>query len=173
VAALATVVAVAACLSPARRAGRAFCEELARFVSAPSRTTRSVTLWTQWIDLTEACRHDEGDETGERFCDWLLSHTSAEYMEATISTALACVRGQKIAVSTAANTGVRSWQGRLRVFEPAVAADAEIELAWRLNAGDRCPDALRISATPERASREPRSLADLGLPGECAADHDE
>ena len=74
-----------------------FCLNLAQFAQdLKGSEEREVTVFSEWsAEPTKACRHDPSDPRSVRFCEWILEHTSTEFMEVNVGNALACLAGNR------------------------------------------------------------------------------
>lgn len=99
-----------------------FCDQLSLFAaSTPAGENRTVKLVRggRWlVDHYKTCSRQD-DEASITFCDWLIEHTSTEFMEANINVALSCLQGQKI-TGYIGNTGIEMWSGSATFFAPRV-----------------------------------------------------
>ncbi|KFN41344.1 hypothetical protein [Arenimonas oryziterrae] len=69
----------------------AICREIASFArAAADKSVHSVELVTDWPTWSKTCTHDNYGP-GMTLCDWLLKHSSTEFMYANINDALACL----------------------------------------------------------------------------------
>ncbi|MEZ5893061.1 MAG: hypothetical protein R3C58_07950 [Parvularculaceae bacterium] len=102
-----------------------FCEQLSVFAdSVPSHESRTVRLMRggDWpVDFYKACRRED-EPASIAFCDWLVEHTSTEFMEANINVALSCLQGHRIA-GHIGNTGIESWSGKATFLNPNIASE--------------------------------------------------
>ena len=107
---------------------------------------REIALFSEWSpEPAKGCRHDSSDPRSVRFCEWLLEHTSTEFMEVNVGNALACLAGgrwQPMGGSVEFLTGkVRFYEHKLRDAKNVV-----FEVEYSVHQG-REPDMLRIAVT--------------------------
>jgi hypothetical protein len=101
------------------------------------------------VDHATTCAHSDDDRPAERFCGWLMENTSTEFMESTVTLAVACVQGQRVVGGTG-DTGIASWEGKLRSFAPRFSdSDRSVDLSWQLVAGEVWDDYIRIQVVPD------------------------
>jgi hypothetical protein len=142
------------CSTTSRLSDTQLCQQMAKYVAAvPSGTGSFVQLERRgaWlVNHSKACFGPDGDGPARALCSWLLDRTSTEFMEATVTLAVACVQGQRIH-GYLGNTGIESWEGKLRSYSPRFdTADASIAISWRLEADAReWDDYLRFEVEPE------------------------
>jgi hypothetical protein len=148
------VVLLSACSTTNRLSDTALCQRFSQYVLAVPKGSGSFVQLERhgaWlVDHSKLCARADGDEPAIAFCSWLLDRTSTEFMEATVTLAVACVQGQRVQ-GYIGNTGIESWEGKLRSYSPRFeAGDASIAISWRLLAGaGQWDDHLRFEVLPE------------------------
>lgn len=149
-----TAFTLAGCASTVPRSGTELCDQFSKYVTAASTGKASfVELRRQgaWlVDHAKLCARAEDDRAAVEFCSWLLERTSTEFMEATVTLAIACVQGQQVR-GYIGNTGIERWEGTLRSYSPRFDAEnVSVQMAWRITAGaGTWDDFLRIEVLPE------------------------
>lgn len=143
-----------ACATASRFSGTELCSELTSYANASRKGQGSfVQLGRQgtWlVDHSKTCAHEDDDQAGTVFCNWLMEHTSTEFMEATVNLVMACLQGQRIH-GHLGNTGVSQWEGKADFYSPRIESEGiRIEISWRLMAGSgEWDDFLKIAVSPE------------------------
>ncbi len=102
-----------------------FCKNLSEYAaSVPAGQRREVILRVggRWlVDHYKVCENGS-DEASANFCNWLYEHSSTEFMEANVNTAMSCLQGHTI-VGFIGNTGVESWTGKAKFYNPHLGVD--------------------------------------------------
>jgi hypothetical protein len=133
-----------------------FCEEMAAFARNVSETKpREIVFFAEWgADPTKACRLDNGDKVSQRFCDWLIEHASAEYMEANVRNAVSCL-GEGKPDGTLGKGSIDYMTGKLRFYAAKVphAEGVVFELQYSVRSKES-PDMLLISVSRTAVSRK-------------------
>jgi hypothetical protein len=142
------------CASQPKASGTELCSALTNFIAGEVRSGGgevSVGRQGAWlVNHTKSCRKKDGDSVAATFCDYLMEHTSTEFMEATVNQAMACLQGQRL-VGYVGNTGIAQWDGRARFYAPRVdVADAEVELSWHLTSFGDWDDHVTFTVTPTK-----------------------
>ena len=150
-----TSALTSACSTSGQLSSTELCQQFSKYVSSVPRGQASFVqlerhgVWL--IDHSKSCAHTEGDEAAAAFCSWLMDQISTEFMESPVTLAVACVQGQRIQ-GYIGNTGIESWEGRLRSFSPRFGGGetAPVEISWRIpSSGDAWDDHLRFEVVPE------------------------
>ncbi|HEV7691335.1 MAG TPA: hypothetical protein VGO52_10945 [Hyphomonadaceae bacterium] len=132
----ALVALLTGCASSASREyemDNAFCDQMATFAhSVPRGQQRSVRLargGRMYVDHYKSCARSIDDPASVAFCEWLSENGSAEFMEANINQAVACLQGQRIRGSIG-NTGVIAWQGEMTFWHTQLAEGVAAKLTY-------------------------------------------
>lgn len=153
-AAVVTAFTLAGCATTVPRSGTELCDQFSKYVAAASTGKNSfVELRRQgaWlVDHAKLCVREDSDPAAVEFCSWLMERTSTEFMEATVTLAIACVQGQQVR-GYIGNTGIERWEGTLKSYSPRFDAEnVSVQMAWRITAGSGSwDDFLRIEVIPE------------------------
>jgi hypothetical protein len=129
--------------------GDAFCDQMASFAMSVSKgEQKSVRLargGLLFVDHYQTCEHRD-DPEGMAFCDWLIEHGSAAFMEANINQAIACLQGQRIRGSIG-NTGVISWRGEMEFWHTQLAEGVTARLNYFIPDFERRADERYLEIT--------------------------
>lgn len=145
---------VSACSSTPTAPTGAFCARLAEYARSIEGEPRSITLGRggAWmVNHYKFCKRADDDKAGIEFCDWLMGHTSTEFMEANINTALSCLQRQEIK-GYIGNTGIQFWVGRAVFFAPRIdVEDVKIEIEYSVQyfESEDQEDFIKISVLPD------------------------
>ena len=102
-----------------------------------------------WVDHYKSCGRSNNDPGSLAFCDWLVDHGSAEFMEANINYAVACLQGQRIS-GYVGNTGVNAWQGGMDFFHTRIEQGVTAKLRYFIPPLERRTDEHFLEITFER-----------------------
>ena len=147
-------IATTACASTAPDSDTELCRQFSKYVAAaPHGKASFVELRRQgtWlVDHTKSCALADDDSAAVEFCSWLMERTSTEFMEATVTLAIACVQGQQIR-GHIGNTGIERWEGKLRAYSPRLdVGDVSVQISWLITAGSGYwDDFIRIEVVPD------------------------
>ena len=145
---LPTLLCIFAAVTPAAAGDDLFCRKLAQFAQDLHGTeAREVALSSEWsAEPTKACSRESSDPQSVHFCEWLLEHTSTEFMEANVDRALSCLAGNG---SLARKGSVEFLTGKVRFYEHKLrgAKHVVFEIEYSVRHGND-PDMLRIAVRP-------------------------
>ena len=145
---------MAGCATQPGSSGVELCAKLTNFIAEEVRAGGgevSVGRQGEWlVNHSKSCRKKDGDTAAATFCDYLMDHTSTEFMEATVNHAMACLQGQRL-LGYVGNTGISQWDGRALFYAPRVSVtNTQVELSWHLTAFGEWDDHVTFSAKPAR-----------------------
>lgn len=131
--------AIGFCVVQVASAEATLCAQITKFAAGEAKSGGGhVELQRQgtWmVDHSKLCEREPSDPVAIEFCDFLMNHTSTEFMEGTVNEAMACLQGQKIK-GYVGNTGIADWEGKVRFFAPQIKVDdIEIKMSWHITAG--------------------------------------
>jgi hypothetical protein len=118
----------------------AFCDQMATFAHSvlpgQHKSVRLARGGLMYVDHYKACKRSIDDSASVAFCAWLIENGSAEFMEANINEAVACLQGQRIKGGVG-NTGVISWQGEMSFRHTQLAAGVSAKLTYFIPSMER------------------------------------
>jgi hypothetical protein len=142
------LAATLACGTATAAGKRDLCDQLVAFAQAiPKLDKREIALFLPPGEEGIACRREQSDVRSERFCSWLVEHSSWEYMEFNVRHVLSCLESDRADDSPSPGR-VESMAGKLTFTTTRLPHTEgvvfEVEYSVRSN-GE--PDQLRISVS--------------------------